>query len=211
VFALSEAQLRRFLPTAPTAGAWTAALNLAMNRFAIDSPQRAAAFLAQVAHESLELQRLVENLSYTAPRLLAVWPKRFPTPASAEPYARQPERLANYVYADRLGNGGSATGDGWRFRGRGLLQITGRGNYRACGLALQLPLEAHPELLETPEVAALAAAQFWQAHGLNELADDRNSDDDDADFVTISVRINGGRVGLAARRAYWVKAKAALV
>jgi putative chitinase len=207
---LTQTQLRAFLPRVPSATPWTAALNAAMVRFEINSPDRAAAFLAQVAHESAELQRLVENLSYTAKRLMQVWPKRFPILAAALPYERQPERLANYVYAKRLGNGDETTGDGWRFRGRGLLQITGRGNYRATGLALQLPLEARPELLETPAVAALAAAQFWQSRGLNQLADDRNDDNDDEDFVTITVTINGGRVGLDARRLYWTRAKAAM-
>ncbi len=102
---LTETQLRAFLPGVPSAAPWTAALNAAMVRFEIDSPDRAAAFLAQVAHESAELRRLVENLSYTAKRLMQIWPKRFPTLAAALPYERQPERLANHVYAKRLGNG----------------------------------------------------------------------------------------------------------
>ena len=93
---------------------------------------------------------------------------------AATPYAHQPEKLANYVYARRLGNGDIASGDGWRFRGRGLLQTTGRGNYRSTGRALGLDLEAEPELLQQPGPAALAAAHFWSSRGLNELADDRN-------------------------------------
>ena|SRR2546426_3337295 len=206
----SEAQLQAFLPAAQRLDVWCPALNAAMERFQIDSTARAAAFLAQVAHESNEFRNLVENLNYSAGRLMQVWPKRFPTLETATPYERQPEKLANYVYANRLGNGDSASGDGWRFRGRGLLQITGRGNYRSAGLALQLPLETEPERLETPEAAALAAAQYWQSRGLNELADDRNDDNDDEDFVRISTLINGGRVGLDARRLYWAKAKAAL-
>jgi putative chitinase len=207
---LTQLQLRAFLPAAPNPEAWTTALNAAMARFDIATAPRAAAFLAQVAHESGELRRLTENLSYTAKRLTEVWPVRFPTLERALPYDRQPELLANFVYAKRLGNGDQASGDGWRFRGRGLLQITGRGNYRACDAVLGLGLETNPELLEMPDVAALAAAQFWQSRGLNELADDRNDDNDDEDFVTISVTINGGRTGLAARRAYWARAKAAL-
>ena len=207
---ITEGQLRAFLPSVPAVAAWTTALNAAMTRFEINSGARAAAFLAQVAHESLEFRRLSENLSYTAKRLMEVWPIRFPTLERAQPYERQPERLANFVYAKRLGNGDEGSADGWRFRGRGLLQITGRGNYRASGKALGLALEESPQLLETPEVAALAAAQFWQSRGLNELADDRNDDDDDEDFVTITVTINGGRVGLPARRAYWQRAQTAL-
>jgi putative chitinase len=208
---ITDAQLTAFLPRAPVPARWTAALNAAMTRFAIDSTPRTAAFLAQVAHESGGFTRMVENLSYTAPRLVAVWPKRFPTLEAAFPFARQPEKLANRVYANRLGNGDSGTGDGWRFRGRGLLQITGRGNYRAIAAALQLPLETAPEQVETPEVAALAAAQFWQSRGLNELADDRNDDNDDEDFVTITVIINGGRNGLSDRRGLWSRAKAVLM
>jgi len=207
---ISESQLRVVLPMAVGLDVWCPALNAAMRRFEINSTARAAAFLAQVAHESNELRHLVENLSYSASRLLQVWPRRFPTLETALPYERQPETLANYVYANRLGNGDEASGDGWRFRGRGLLQITGRDNYRAAGLALALTLESEPEQVETPVVAALVAAQFWQSHGLNELADERDGVDADANFETMTVRINGGRVGLDARRAYWEKAKTAL-
>ena len=207
---ITENQLRTFLPTLKNSTTWTTALNTAMVRFDISSRERAAAFLAQVAHESAEFQRLIERLSYSATRLMAVWPKRFPTLELARRYERQPERLASYVYANRIGNGDAASGDGWRFRGRGILQITGRGNYRTCGQALGLPLETQPELLESAEPAALAAAQFWQSRGLNQLADDRSDDNDDEDFVRISVLINGGRAGLPARRAYWARAKAAL-
>lgn len=203
-------QLQAFLPAAPHPDVWCPALNSAMARFGIDSPARAAAFLAEVAHESNELRHLVENLNYSAERLVQVWPRRFPTLDFARQYDRQPERIANYVYANRLGNGDAASGDGWRFRGRGLLQTTGRDNYRAAGQALALPLEAEPERLETPEVAALAAAQFWRSHGLNELADTSDGPAGDANFETITIRINGGRVGLDARRQYWNRAKAAL-
>jgi putative chitinase len=209
--ALTDVQLKAIMPAAPDLVGWCHALNEAMIRFEINSPARVAAFLAQVAHESGELRRLVENLSYTAKRLVDVWPKRFPTLAQAQPFERQPERLANRVYANRLGNGDEASGDGWRFRGRGLLQITGRGNYRSCGAALGLPLEGQPELLETPVPAAAAAAQFWKSRGLNELADDRNDDNDDEDFVTITVIINGGKNGLTDRRAYWQRAKTVLI
>jgi putative chitinase len=207
---LTEAQLAAFLPGLSNVSVWTAALNPALDRFEINTPQRGAAFLAQVAHESGEFKRLVESLSYTAARLCAVWPKRFATLEAAKPYERNPVALANFVYAMRLGNGDVASGDGWKFRGRGLIQLTGRGNYRSCGLAVTLPLEAEPERLESPVAAALAAAQFWQSRGLNHLADDENADNDDADFVRITKIINGGTAGLASRRAYWARAKTAL-
>lgn len=207
---LTTGQLQTFLPKLATPSIWADALDGALTRFDITTTPRVAAFLAQVAHESMEFSHLVEQMGYSAKRLMLVWKNRFPTLALARPFERQPEKLANYVYAKRLGNGDATTGDGWRFRGRGLLQHTGRGNYRSCGTALGLPIESQPELLETPPVAALAAAQYWHSRGLNELADDQNDDDDDEDFVQISIRINGGRVGLEARRTYWARAKAAL-
>ncbi len=207
---LTDVQLRGIMPRARDIAAWIPPINEALGRFAINSPERAAAFLAQIAHESGELKRLSENLSYSAERLMAVWPKRFPTLKKARAYERKPEKLANHVYAKRLGNGDEASGDGWRYRGRGLIQLTGRGNYRAAAQAIGLPLEKSPELLETPAVAALSAAWFWSTRGLNELADDRNDDNDDEDFVTITVTINGGRNGMAERRRYWEAAKAAL-
>jgi putative chitinase len=208
--AIEAAQLAAFLPTLSRVDEWTRALNAAMERFEINTPYRAAAFLAQVAHESGEFSRLIENLSYSAARLCAVWPGRFPTIQAAQPYERNPERLANYVYAKRLGNGDTASGDGWRFRGRGLIQLTGRGNYRSCGSALALPLEAEPERLESPSGAALAAAQFWQSRGLNHLADDQSDDNDDEDFISITKIINGGTAGLKSRQQYWARARTVL-
>jgi len=208
---LTETRFTVFLPDAPDIPTWTRVLNDAMDRFDVRTLHRVAVFLAQIAHESDEFRRVVENLNYTAKRLMQVWPKRFTSLAKARRYERQPKKLANYVYANRLGNGDDASGDGWRFRGRGLLQITGRGNYGATALALALPLEDHPELLEQPDVAALSAAQFWKSRGLNELADDRNDDNDDEDFVTISVIINGGRTGLESRKMYWARAQAVLL
>jgi putative chitinase len=207
----TEAQLVACLPRVPALAVWHAALTEAMERFQITTPARCAAFLAQVGHESNDCRTLVEDLSYSAGRLAAVWPKRFPTIASAEPYARQPEKLANLVYSRRLGNGDVASGDGWRFRGRGLLQVTGRSNYRAAGAALGIDLETHPEQLEEPLPAALAAANFFASRGCNELADADREDDDDEDFVRITMLINGGRIGLDDRRARWARAKAALV
>jgi putative chitinase len=207
----TEARLRSFLPKLADAPAWVDALDEAMLRYDINTTSRAAAFLAQIAHESNELSRLVENLNYSPSGLMKTWPKRFPSMDRAMRYARQPEKLANFVYANRLGNSDEGSGDGWRYRGRGVLQITGRGNYRSCGVAIDQPLEAQPELLEVPHIAALAAGQFWKSRGLNELADHKNDDNDDEDFITISVLINGGKVGLADRQQYWARAKAVMV
>ena len=206
---ITEVIISKVMPKCPDVAAWIAPLNSAMSRFDITDGRRAAAFLAQVAHESSELTQLIENLSYSAARLIQVWPRRFPTLKKARTYERNPEKLANYVYASRLGNGDEASGDGWRYRGRGLIQTTGRSNYRATGAALILQLESEPTLLEEPDNASLSAAWFWKSHGLNELADAGGAGDEE-DFETISIRINGGRSGLTCRQAYWRKARDAL-
>lgn len=145
-------------------------LNAAMAEFAIDSPKRQAAFLAQCAHESAEFSHLEENLNYSADGLLQTFKGRF-TAGEADDYSRHPQRIANRVYANRMGNGDEESGDGWRYRGRGLIQVTGRDNYKTIGSGLNVELLMRPELLATPELACRSAALFWKAHGLNELAD----------------------------------------
>jgi putative chitinase len=206
---ITQQQLSRFVPKNPDPATWTTALNDAMSEFEInDNASRIAAFLAQIAHESSEMRRLEENLRYTSARRISeVWPKRFPSEGHASPYVDKPQLLANRVYGGRLGNGDVASGDGWAYRGRGLMQVTGRGNYTTVGAALGLPLVTSPDLLLQPAPAARSAAYFWKSRGLNELADDQSTDDDDADFVTITVRINGGKIGLKDRRAYWAVAR----
>jgi len=203
----TDTQLKQIMPSCTKADVWTQALNDALDRFEIDTPARTAAFLAQIAHESGELRRLVENLSYSADRLRQVWPKRFPTIEQAKAYEHNPQKLASYVYANRLGNGDEASGDGWKYRGRGLIQLTGRDNYRNVGQALSLPLEAQPELLEQEAGAALSAAYFWKSRGLNGLADQETEES----FVKITECINGGREGLNSRRQYWQTARKLLV
>lgn len=168
---ITEQQLRQVLPkSGPAAVTFLAPLNRAMTRYKIDSRVRTAAFLAQIGHESGQLRALGENLNYSAEALVRTWPSRFDA-QTAQAYARQPEKIANRVYGGRMGNGPEASGDGWRYRGRGLIQLTGRANYRAAGEALGLPLEEQPELLEQPEYAAMSAAWWWAQHRLNELAD----------------------------------------
>jgi putative chitinase len=176
------------------------ALDAAMRRFEIDTPPRMAAFAAQLAHESGQLQRWTENLNYRWERLRQVFPKYFASDAEARAFDRKPERIANRVYASRMGNGPEASGDGWRYRGRGPIQLTGRDNYRACGMAIGVDLVGDPDLLATPGPGCLAAAWFWARNGLNALADA-------GDFVTITRRINGGLNGLAERREFWAQAK----
>ncbi|MGE0803595.1 MAG: glycoside hydrolase family 19 protein, partial [Lautropia sp.] len=187
-------------------------LAIAMTLYHIDDPDAVAVFLAQIAVESMEMNRLDENLNYSAERLMAVWPKRFPTLALAEPFARNPQALANSVYASRMGNGPPQSGDGWKYRGRGLKMVTGKDNYRATGDALGMPLLDEPDLLCEKRAAAQSAAYFWfsRPHNLNAIADDLPDDDDDADFATVTKIINGGHTGLAQRRVYWTRARKAL-
>ena len=199
---LTSAQIRSIFPKCSDPDVWAAALPPALTRFGIDSPPRVAAFLAQVGHESGQFDRLVESLFYrTAGRLVAVWPKRFRSEAAAQPFVANEAKLGNFVYALRMGNGDFASGDGFRYRGRGLIQLTGRSNYVAASEALGLDLAGQPDLLKDPDNAASSAAWFWKTRGLNELADDRTDDDDLEDFREITRRVNGGTVGLKERLA----------
>ncbi|HIE1774371.1 glycoside hydrolase family 19 protein [Pseudomonas aeruginosa] len=187
---------------AATATTWVEHINGAMARFEINTPERVAMFLAQVGHESQSLKRLVENLNYSAEGLLKAWPQRF-APAEAKQYARQPERIANRAYANRMGNGSPDTGDGYRYRGRGLIMITGHDNYAEAARALALPLVAQPELLEQRTWAAIAAGWWWRSRGLNDLADQGR-------FDRITLKINGGYNGADDRAARLDLARAAL-
>jgi putative chitinase len=170
--------------------------------YEIGTAGRLAAFMAQVGHESMGLSRTVENLNYSVQGLLSTWPSRF-TRALAEQMARKPEQIANHVYGGRLGN--HNPGDGWRYRGRGLIQVTGQVNYEGITETLAEKVGGvpdftlHPELLESPKWAALSAAAYWDDHDLNELAD-RGA------FDQITTRINGGQVGKADRRARYSRA-----
>lgn len=202
---ITRDQLTAIMPqSGGRAGAFLDPLNSAMEEFGIDTPARQSAFLAQAAHESGQLGHLVENLNYSADGLIATWRRRF-TLADAAAYARKPERIANRVYAQRLGNGDEASGDGWRFRGRGIFQVTGRANYAECSRALyndEMLIE-RPDLLEQPEGACRSAGWFWQARELNQWADS-------GDFKTLTLRINGGLNGWADRFAYFAHANVVL-
>jgi putative chitinase len=206
---LSTTELAAMLTTSDAdtrAQLWTAPLNDSMRACSIDSVTRQAAFLAQVLLESSELRQLQEFLSYSPQRLRQVWPQRFPTDQVAEQYAHNPQKLANKVYAQRMGNGDEASGDGWAYRGRGLIQLTGRDNYAHFSAAMGCDALTHPDLLQEPMGAALSAAWFWRTHGLNELADGTVQAGGDAHFSEITRRINGGLNGLAQRRLYWERA-----
>lgn len=182
-------------------------LNRLMPAYGIDTPARVAAFLAQVAHESADFTRVTENLNYSAAGLAATWPNRYRGPngqpnAIAQRLRRDPEAIANHCYASRMGNGDEASGEGWRYRGRGLKQLTGKDNYRACGLAVGVDLLARPELLETPAYAVEAACWFWRKYGLSAYADR-------GDFEGLTRRVNGGLHGLVERQAYLARAERA--
>jgi putative chitinase len=198
------------MPAIERPSLWHTAINAAMQEFEINSPARIAAFLSQIAHESDQCRGIQERLAYSAVGLTRTWPKRFPTLELARPYEYNAEKLANYVYANRLGNGAPDTRDGFRFRGRGLIQMTGRSNYAAVSKALGIDFVANPDSLLDPRNAAMSAAWFWKTRGLSELADDRTDDDDNEDFRQITRVINGGLNGLADRLAFWARAKQAL-
>lgn len=192
-------QLIRIMPHAkPRAARFIDPLNAAMSEFGITKERRIEMFLPQLAHESGELASMVENLNYSAKGLMSTWPKRF-NEARAQQYARDPVRIANTVYANRMGNGDEASGDGWRYRGRGGFQVTGKHNYIACMMALGIDCVERPELLELPEHAMRSAAWFWKAHGLNEVADT-------GDFKKTTRIINGGSIGERERMGLWTVA-----
>jgi len=169
-------QLLKIAPgVGPAAGVYVAALNSAMSRFLINTPQRAAHFLAQIVHESGELASMRENLNYSATNLRNTWPSRFRSIEIAMLYQRQPEKLANYVYANRMGNGDEKSGDGWRYRGAGWIQITGKKNHIEVAGALSVMGDIGA-WLATVNGAALSAAWFWWKSGCNRWADVGNVD-----------------------------------
>ena len=171
------------------------ALAAAMEEFEITTPTQIAMFLAQCAHESAYFSTVRENLNYSADGLKKIFPKYF-RDRDAQQYHRQPEKIANVVYSGRMGNGPEASGDGWRFCGRGYIQLTGRSNYVECGEDLEVDLVNNPQYLETPEGAARSAAWFWWNHDLNDYADKD-------DIVGCTKRINGGTIGLQDRKEIW--------
>ena len=178
---------------------WCDVLNVLMPKYDIDSPQRIAAFIAQCSHESGHFEKLIENLNYGITGLVSTWPKRFTTKEQANKYTRQPEMIANYVYANRLGNGDESSGDGWKYRGRGLIQLTGKYNYQKFADAVGMDLEQVTRYLETKQGAAEAACLFWKNNKLNSYADV-------GDIRGMTKVINGGYIGLPEREENYRKA-----
>ena len=191
-FILSREQLAQLLPGNPYLDHWYHALEQALPDYDINTPQRVAAFIAQCAHESGGFRALKENLNYRAVTLRKVFPKYFPDDATAAAYAQQPEKIANRVYGNRMGNGDEASGDGFRYCGRGLIQLTGKQNYQNFANSIETPVEDIPEFLATFEGAVQSACWFWEANNLNQWADKN-------DILTLTKRINGGTIGLEDR------------
>ena len=171
-------------------GKWFEPLQETFEKYQINTPKRQACFIGQCMHESGGFKVLRENLNYSAKALMATWPSRFPDADTAEKFARQPEKIANKVYSGRMGN--TEDGDGAKYIGRGLIQLTGKDNYKAFGEAIGEDLVSNPQLVEEPRYAALSAGWFFNKRNLNALSDVM-------DIETMSRRINGGNIGMADR------------
>jgi len=189
-------QLRQVIPKNKHVEYWHDALQQLLPQYQIDSPQRMAAFLAQCSHESGGFVFIKENLNYRWQSLRKIFPKYFPTDQLAQQYEKQPEKIANRVYANRMGNGAEESGDGWRFCGRGLIQVTGRDNYSWFAASLEISPEEASEYMETFEGAAQSACWFWETNNLNQWADR-------GDILTLTKRINGGTIGLEDRQKHY--------
>jgi putative chitinase len=198
-----------------TAEKWVGAVSAACQEFHINTPQRIAGFLSQCAHESGGFERLQENLNYSADGMAGIWPRRFAVlgpdnkPVKkggknqpnkfALALHRKPEMIANVVYSNRMGNGPTESGEGWLYRGRGLKQLTGKDNHRACSAGLGVDLVANPDLLLEPVYAARSAAWFWATNKCNTFADA-------GDIEGLTKRINGGLIGIDDRKKRYVSA-----
>jgi putative chitinase len=174
-------------------------LNKTCDKFEINTVERIAMFMAQIGHESGGLTRTSENLNYKADRLAQIFPKYFRNVDPSE-YAHNPEKIANRVYSNRMGNGDEESGDGYKFRGRGLIQLTGRSNYESFAEDMEMELDDAVEYLGTPEGAAMSAGWFWNKNNLNQYADNE-------DIGGATKRINGGTIGLAERKELFEEAK----
>lgn len=192
---LTKEQLKQLLPKNPNVDYWYDALQKLLPEYEINTPQRIAAFIAQCAHESGGFMVLKENLNYRPATLRKIFAKYFPDDFIAEQYCSLPNRqeaIANRVYANRMGNGDEASGDGYRYCGRGLIQLTGKENYTSFADSLEISPEEVSEYLATFEGAAQSACWFWESNNLNQWADN-------GDILTLTKRINGGTIGLEDR------------
>lgn len=190
---LSLQQLEELLPTNKNVGVWLDPLNELLAQYEINTVNRVAGFMAQTSHESNDYKNLEENLYYSADRLMQVWSKRyFPNRDVAKKYEKNPEKLANYVYANRMDNGDEDSGDGWRFRGAGIKQITGRYNFTEFGKTIGMTAEQAADYIRTTKGSVHSAVWYWNLHKLNKTADAKN-------IKLMTEIINGGLNGLADR------------
>ena len=203
-FKFTKEILQKFLHKNKEIDEWYDALVEILPKYDITTEHRVAAFLAQTAHESGSYTTLKENLNYSAAGLAATWPKRFAMPgvkpitpnALAKSIARNPELIANNVYCDRMGNGSAQSGDGWKYRGRGLIQLTGKENYTNFAQSINMSLDDVVKYIETKKGAVESACWFWKRNNLNVLADKQ-------DIALMTKRINGGTIGLADRKEHY--------
>lgn len=200
---LTADQIHQILPKNQNNHALATALNAVLPKYEINTPVRIAAFLAQTGHESDHYTRLIENLNYSAEGLMRTWPQRFKTLEFARKYERNPSAIANLVYANRMGNGDERSGDGYNFRGRGALQLTGKGNYLLFSQSIGITLGEAVEYSKTWKGAVESACWFWQKNYLNKFCDQK-------DFIGLTKAINGGINGLSERNTLFEKAKIVL-
>lgn len=207
VTAITAKQLDDICPAVGinTVSKFVPGINKVLAKYQINTEYRVAAFIAQIATESGEFTAVVENLNYSAQGLRRVFRKYFPTDALAAAYARKPAAIANRTYGNRLGNGPESSGDGYRYRGRGLIQLTGKSNYMAFAKDMNMTLEQAVAYLETTEGAVMSAGWFWNKNGLNALADGGP-----AKFKSVTQRINGGQNGAEHRELLYGRALSVL-
>jgi putative chitinase len=191
-FTFTKEQLQSIIGNNPNLDGWHEALSAVLPEYEINTAERVAGFIAQCAHESGGFKRLKENLNYKWESLRKVFPKYFPTDELAQEYAHKQEQIANRVYGGRMGNGDESSGDGFRYCGRGLIQLTGKNNYTKFAESIGMSVEEVPALLETFEGAVKSACWFWKTNNLNQYADA-------GDILTMTKRINGGTIGLEDR------------
>ena len=195
-FDFTLAKFKECVGNPPNADHWFEALCEILPDYDINTVPRVAAFLAQTAHESGGYRAIRENLNYKAASLTKVWPRYFPSMDIALAYEKKPEKIANRAYANRMGNGPEESGDGWKFAGKGLIQLTGKDNYTRYAQSTEQTLEEASEHLTTFEGCVQSAAWFWEANNLNQYADN-------GDILTMTKRINGGTIGLEDRKKHY--------
>lgn len=201
---ITKDQVEQLLHGNPDIDEWYSAMSLLFPKYEIDTPARIAGFVAQCGHESQNFKTLEENLNYSAEGLNRTFPKYFVKAGrDAQAYHRQPEKIANVVYANRMGNGDIASGEGWKFRGRGVIQLTGKDNYSRFAKYVGKSIDETIEYLKTKQGALESACWFWKTNGLNEIADS-------GDIVAMTKRINGGTIGLEDRQKHYKHALAVL-